>query len=69
MSRQPGFVPIPFLIVGKILLTIGVLGCAFYGVALIGNWFSLPLIVLLFSLAMILVGLYLIYVIPGESQD
>lgn len=69
MSRQPGFVPIPFYVVGRILLTIGILGCALYGVSAIGNWISLPLIVLLFSLALILVGFYLIFVVPREPQE
>lgn len=69
MSKQSGFVPIPFHLVGKILLAIGVIGSVFFIISKIGSWYSLPLIVILFSLAAIIVGLYLIYVVPSESLE
>ena len=67
MSRQSGFVPIPFQLVGKILLAIGLAGSVLVIVSRMGSLYSLPLIVTLFSLAAIILGLYLIFVVPRES--
>ena len=67
MSRQSGFVPIPFQLVGKILLAIGLAGSVLFIVSRMGSLYSLPLIVTLFSLAAIILGLYLIFVVPRES--
>jgi hypothetical protein len=69
MSRQPGFVPIPFRIVGKILLAVGVFGSGIALISTIGRWFVFPSIVTLFSIAAIVIGLYLLYVVPRESLD
>ena len=69
MSRQTGFVPIPFHFVGKILLAIGVIGSVITLVSNISRWYSLPFIVALFSVAAIIVGLYLIFVVPRESLE
>ena len=69
MSRKSGFVPIPFQLVGKILLAIGLAGSVLVIVSKMGSLYSLPPIVTLFSLAAILVGLYLIFVVPRDSLE
>ena len=69
MSRQSGFVPIPFQLVGKILLAIGLAGSVLVIVSKMGSLYSLPPIVTLFSLAAIIVGLYLIFVVPRDSLE
>ena len=69
MSRQSGFVPIPFQLVGKILLAIGLAGSVLVIVSKMGSLYSLPPSVTLFSLAAILVGLYLIFVVPRDSLE
>jgi hypothetical protein len=68
MSRDSGFVPIPFHVVGKILLTIGLTILAAYGISLISNWYKLPAAALLFALVTLGIGLYLIFVVPRESD-
>ena len=69
MSRQSGFIPIPFQLVGKILLAIGLAGSVLVIVSKLGSLYSLPPIVTLFSLAAIIVGLYLIFVVPRETLE
>ncbi|MGD8850738.1 MAG: hypothetical protein PVF18_13485 [Anaerolineales bacterium] len=69
MSKDSGFVPIPFHIVGKILLLIGLTFLAAYAVSFVSNWFILPAITFLFALSTIIIGLYLMYIVPRESID
>ncbi len=69
MSRQPGFVPIPFHIVGKILLTLGAIGAVVVAILRVVLGYPLPIVVTLFSLVAIIVGLYLIYIIPREPLE
>ncbi|HEY71601.1 MAG TPA: hypothetical protein G4O08_13575 [Anaerolineae bacterium] len=69
MSRQPGFVPIPFHIVGKIMIAMGGIGSVIVLISTIGGWFEVPLIVTIFSIVVILIGLYLIFIVPRESLD
>lgn len=67
MNQPPGFVPVDFHLVGRILLIIGIIGLVLVGVSELTGWFALPEIVWVFSLAMTLVSLYLIYVVPREK--
>ena len=69
MSKDSGFVPIPFHIVGKVLLPIGLALLAAYLISYITNWFTLPSILFFFALAIAVLGLYLIFVVPRESID
>ncbi len=69
MSRPSGFVPIPFPLVGKLLLAIGGLGVVLVLIAALSGWFALPSIVTWFSIAAIVIGLYLLFVVPKESLD
>jgi hypothetical protein len=66
MSRDPGLVPIPFHIVGKVLLAIGSVILAAILIAYISGWFTLPLITPWFALVVIVLGLYLIFIVPRE---
>lgn len=69
MSKASGFVPIPFHIVGKILVPIGLAILAAYAISYMSNWFILPSIAFLFAVTIIIIGLYLIYIVPRESID
>jgi hypothetical protein len=69
MSRQSGFVPIPFHIVGKIMIALGGIGSVIVLISTIGGWFEVPLIVTIFSIVVIIIGLYLIFIVPRESLD
>ena len=67
MNRPSGFVPIPFHLVVKVLLGIGAVALLFSGLAAAFRWFSLPMAVPLSSVAAIVIGLYLIFVVPRED--
>jgi hypothetical protein len=67
MSQLPGFVPVKFHMSGRILLFIGIIGIVLIGVSKVTGWFVLPAYVLVFSIATILIGLYLIFVVPREE--
>ena len=66
MSKDPGFVPIPFQFVGKLLLTIGLATLLAILISYLSSWFTLPSIALLFAIAIIVLGLYLIFIVPEE---
>ena len=69
MSQLPGFVPIRFRIAGRLLLIIGAMGLALVGVALLTGWFALPSAVWISSLAILALGLYLIWIGRRERED
>jgi hypothetical protein len=67
MSQPSGFVPVKFHLAGRILLIIGIIGLVLIGVSKLTGWYALPPSFLVFSLATILVSLYLIFVVPREK--
>ncbi|MGD8633763.1 MAG: hypothetical protein PVF85_09360 [Anaerolineales bacterium] len=69
MSKDPGFVPIPFQFVGKLLLTIGLATLLAILISYLSSWFTLPSIALLFAIAIIFLGLYLIFIVPEEPVE
>lgn len=69
MSKQSGFVPIPFHITGKILMLIGLMILGAYAISYLTNWFQLSVIAFVFALAIIILALYLIYIVPREPND
>jgi hypothetical protein len=69
MSKDPGFVPIPFQFVGKLLLTIGLATLLAILISYLSSWFTLPSIALLFAIAIIVLGLYLIFIVPEEPIE
>jgi hypothetical protein len=69
MSKDSGFIPIPFHIVGKVLLPIGLALLAACLISYITNLFTLPSILFFFALSIAVIGLYLIFVVPRESID
>jgi hypothetical protein len=69
MSKDPGFVPIPFQFVGKLLLTIGLATLLAILISYLSSWFTLPSIALLFAIAIIVLGLYLIFIVPEEPVE
>ena len=69
MSQLTGFVPPNWKFAGKLLLIIGILSLIFVVASTLTGWFELPLVVLIFGLATILIGLYLLFVVPEEEID
>ena len=67
MNRPPGFVPVPYHKVGKLFLGIGGIGLIILIISEISEWFSLPIIFHIFSIASVFVGLYLVYIVPRET--
>jgi hypothetical protein len=67
MSRPAGLVPVTYHIVGKFLVGISGVSLVVLLISKISNWFSLPLVVPVVSIAALIVGLYLIFIIPRES--
>ena len=66
MSRPSGFVSIPFDLVGKFLVASGFVGLTSVVIPEVTHWYAIPPIVGLFSLIALIVGPYLILVIPKE---
>jgi hypothetical protein len=69
VRRPSGFVPIPFNLVGKMLLVLGSAGLIFSGLSWVLQWFSLPVLVPISSAVLIAIGLYLIFVVPREDDS
>lgn len=67
MNRPSGFVPIPFPLVGKILVVSATIVFALYLLSVVFQWFTLPMPVLALGTAAVLIGLYLIFVVPKED--
>ena len=69
MSRRSGFVSIQFQVAGKILVAIGLIGSGMAVMSSLGQMFTLPLVVTLGSLVAVVLGLYLIFVVPREELE
>lgn len=69
MSHPSGFVPIPFHLAGKVLCAMGIMGLGIALISRISQWFSLPSGIVYISIAFIVVGLYLIFVVPEEPSE
>ncbi|MGD8603365.1 MAG: hypothetical protein PVF49_02215 [Anaerolineales bacterium] len=69
MNRPSGFVPIRFQTAGRILITLG--GAAVMGflVSRLTAWFSIGWVIGVVGLILVLVGLYLVYIVPPEPVD
>ncbi len=68
MSQRSGFVPIRFHLTGKIILVLGIIGLLAAGVDLITAWFGIPAIIPITCLVFVIVGLYLVYIVPREPE-
>ena len=69
MSQPTGFVPPNWQFAGKLLLIIGILSLILIGISTLSGWLTLPLEILIFGLVTILIGLYLLFVVPKEEID
>ena len=50
------------------LLVMGIIGLLAAGVDLVTEWFGLPAIIPVMCVIFVLVGLYLVYIIPREPE-
>jgi len=69
MSQPTGFVPPNWQFAGKLLLIVGILSLILVGASTLIGWLALQLEVLIFGLATILLGLYLLFVVSEEEID
>lgn len=69
MNRPPGFVPIFFDRAGKILLSLGLIGLFLSAGSYLTHLISLPPTALVFSLAAIVIGLYMVVFVPKETAN
>ena len=69
MSQSSSFVPIRFQVAGKLSLGAGCLGAILVGIAAFTGWFNMPTGLLIPCLALVLIGLYLLFVVPREGED
>jgi len=68
MNYPPGFVPVQFNKVGKIMMVLGLLGLAFCAYYFFVNTNAIFSTVLIFSVLFILVGLYLAKATPRDKN-
>jgi len=66
MKYAPGLVPVNFRLAGKILLGLGIAGTLLKGIDCLIGWTSIPNVIFYVSLALITIGIYLIFVVPKE---
>lgn len=69
MSRPSGFVPIQFRAAGGILLTLGAATLTGFIISKITDWFSMSPIIGIAGGVLVLIGLYLIYMVPPEPIE
>jgi hypothetical protein len=69
VSQLTGFVPPNWRFAGKLLLIIGILSLIIVGISMLTGWLELPPAVLIFGLATILIGLYLLFVVPEKENE
>ena len=67
MKPFSGFVPINFKLAGRWVLLIGIIGLIVVAVSWLSDWFVVPSVVVIMSLAFIPISLYLMYVVPKED--
>lgn len=68
MKHLPGFVPVQFRLVGKILLSVGVILLVFQGVDYLAEWNIFTRGVLYASIGFVVVGVYIRIVSPKEKE-
>ena len=66
-KHMQGFTPIPFKLAGKILLPVGLVMVAAGAFDYFLNWDLIPSVVGFIGLGLLILGLYLVYVVPKES--
>jgi hypothetical protein len=67
MNQPSGFVAISFHLAGKILVVCSAIVLVLYLLSIVFQWFALPILVLVIAIAAMLIGLYLIFVVPREE--
>ncbi len=68
MSMPSGFVPVPFHQVGRLVLAMGGAGLLLRGISQLTSPLSLPSPTLVKSMSAIVIGLYLILLVPREES-
>lgn len=66
--HPPSFAPIDFHLAGKVLLVSGIVLFVLNEVKFVMGWFNLLEIMTTLSICMIVVGVYLIFVVPREKS-
>lgn len=66
MSKLSGFVPIRFQAAGRILITLGLAAAAGFLISRLTGWFTIGWDIGTVGLILILIGLYMVYVVPKE---
>lgn len=69
MKYQPGFVPVQFNRVGKIMVILGLAGIVIAVINYLAHWGSATNVILLVSIGFILIGFYLAKVPPKDDLD
>jgi hypothetical protein len=68
MGQSSGFVPIHFFVAGLLLISFGIAGLFLVALSALTDWFKLPSIVLASSLALLPIGLYLLFIARRENN-
>lgn len=69
MNKPSGFVPIRFQTAGRILIALGGAAAAGFLVSRLTEWFSIGWVIGAVGLILVLMGLYLVYVVPAEPVE
>ena len=65
-KHPSGFAPIPFNLLGKILLPISLIMVTLGGLGYLIDWIIIPLPVFFIGLGLLILSLYLLFVVPKE---
>lgn len=65
-KHRPGFVPIKFKKVGKVVLAVGLALLLDWLIGFSTGWFMINNFLVYLSMGLVLLGLYLVFVVPKE---
>ena len=65
-KHRPGFVPIKFKKAGMVMLGLGIALLLDWAIGFLTGWFLVHNFLLYIGMALLLIGLYLVFVVPKE---
>lgn len=65
-KHMSGFVPVPFNLLGKLLLPVSLLVCVIAGLDYLFGWGVIPLYVFFVGIGLTIISIYLLLVVPKE---
>ena len=65
-KHPPGFAPVPFKLLGKVLFPLSLVIIIFGGLGYLAGWAEISPLLLFIGIVFLLLSLYLLFVVPKE---